>query len=213
MTNTETLPSRPLRKDSLRKRLSIIEVATTMFLELGYEKASMNILAQRTGASKSTLYKHFQSKEILFIAVIDEEMQAHLTAIDNPDFSRMDIKLGLNSIGMTAFEELTSKRHISLCRIIYAEAERIPFVGKIYIERGPQPTIAGVAKFLKTMITAGKIKCETPDAAAQYFCGMLLHLPMLVQICDFAPVLTKKRRQAFVTQVVDDFINAFIVAK
>ena len=213
MTNTGPLPARPLRKDSLRKRLSIIEVATTMFLELGYEKASMNILAQRTGASKSTLYKHFQSKETLFIAVIDEEMQAHLTAIDNPDFSKMDIKPGLNSIGMTAFEGLTSKRHISLCRVIYAEAERIPFVGKIYIERGPRPTIDGVAKFLKKMITSGEIKCVTPDAAAQYFCGMLLHLPMLMQICDFAPVLTKKRRQAFVTQVVDDFVNAFIVAK
>lgn len=203
----------PLRKDSQRKRLSIIEVASTMFLELGYEKASMNILAQRTGASKSTLYKHFQSKEALFIAVIDEAMQEHLSAIDNPDFSKMDIQCGLHSIAMTGLGILSSKKHVSLCRIVYSEAERIPSVGKIYHEHGPQLGIAGVAKYLKSMTRAGKIKCKNPDLAAEYFWGMLLHKPMLARYCGVVPAMNKKRREAYVTQVVDDFLKAFIEKK
>ena len=65
-----------MRKDAIQKRKELIKHATEMFLEMGYEKASMNNLVKRSGSSKSTIYKHFRSRQALFIAAVS---YTHLT--------------------------------------------------------------------------------------------------------------------------------------
>jgi AcrR family transcriptional regulator len=54
-------------KDAIRQR--IVTEALEVFLEKGYEKASMRDLAQRVGTSVSNIYHYFASKEELFHAV------------------------------------------------------------------------------------------------------------------------------------------------
>jgi len=210
ITHSETTTPRPLRKDSLRKRRSIIAAATEMFIELGYSKASMNNLVNRTGVSKSTLYKHFKNKETLFVAVIDEEMQDHLGAIENLDLTNMDIECGLRRIAVAGLGVLCTEKHVNICRIVYAEAARIPSVGQIYYEHGPKQGIAGVAGFLKEMVKSEKINCRDVDKAADYFWGMLLHKLMLARYCGVVPAMSNKRLQTYVDDVVDEFLVAFI---
>ena len=94
-----------LRKDSLRKRLELIDYATDMFIELGYDKASMNQLVKRSGCSKSTLYKHFESKEALFIAVIDDALQDHLAPIDDINLAELDVEEGLRRIADAGMDD------------------------------------------------------------------------------------------------------------
>jgi AcrR family transcriptional regulator len=45
--------------------------AKDVFLEMGFERASMDLVASRAETSKRSLYAHFESKEKLFLAVID----------------------------------------------------------------------------------------------------------------------------------------------
>ena len=199
-----------MRKDALLKRQELIKYATEMFLELGYEKASMNNLAKRSGSSKSTIYKHFRSRQALFIAVLDEKLRDHLAPIENLDLTTLSIEEGLKLIGRTGIKVITSKDHINLCRIIYAEAERIPHVGKTYYEHGPERGMAGVAKYLSTMIEKGRIKCANPSMATEYFWGMILHKPMLDRYCGIRSPLTSQEQKNYVDKVVDSFISAFI---
>ena len=49
----------------------LLELATDLFAERGYEAASMDELAQRAGVSKPVIYDQFGSKEGLLVAVID----------------------------------------------------------------------------------------------------------------------------------------------
>ena len=81
-----------MRKDAILKRKELIEHATEMFLEMGYEKASMNNLVKRSGSSKSTIYKHFRSRQALFIAVLDEIIRDHLDPIENLDLTPLSIE-------------------------------------------------------------------------------------------------------------------------
>ncbi|MCY4154501.1 MAG: TetR/AcrR family transcriptional regulator [Gammaproteobacteria bacterium] len=199
-----------MRKDAILKRAQLIKHATGMFLEMGYEKASMNNLVKRSGSSKSTVYKHFRSRQALFIAVLDEKLRDHLAPIENLDLTTLSIEEGLKLIGRTGIKVITSRDHINLCRIIYAEAERIPQVGRTYFEHGPKRGMAGVAKYLSTMVEKGKIRCADPALASQYFWGMILHKPMLETYCGIKGPMTTKQQKDYIDKTVDSFIAAFI---
>lgn len=70
-----------------KKRESIVRAAIDIFIENGYEKASMDRIAERADASKRTVYNHFSTKEDLFHAVIDwfmEERSSHPSITYDP---------------------------------------------------------------------------------------------------------------------------------
>src|SRR5689334_21317304 len=52
------------------KREQIRAAAGRLFLELGYERASMDAIASAAGVSKQTLYHHYAAKERLFVDVL-----------------------------------------------------------------------------------------------------------------------------------------------
>jgi AcrR family transcriptional regulator len=70
------------------QRLAIVQAATSVFQEMGYQAASMNRVAAKIGGSKGTLYNYFSSKEELFaevmtLAVRPNAAQA-FAQLDNP---------------------------------------------------------------------------------------------------------------------------------
>jgi AcrR family transcriptional regulator len=50
----------------------ILQAASTLFAEKGYEGASMNDIVKVSGLSKGAIYHHFKSKEQIFISLIEE---------------------------------------------------------------------------------------------------------------------------------------------
>jgi TetR/AcrR family transcriptional regulator len=56
-------PPRPRREE-------ILDEATRLFAERGYEGTSMADLAERVGLRKASLFHHFASKEVLYAAVL-----------------------------------------------------------------------------------------------------------------------------------------------
>src|SRR5882757_4236481 len=61
------------RKD--RKRAEIVAIAQQLFFREGYAGTSMSQLAAAVGGSKTTLYNHFQSKEELLLAVVQDVVE------------------------------------------------------------------------------------------------------------------------------------------
>ncbi len=54
------------------KRKNILESAIRIFSEKGFDGASMDKIAEEAKVSKITIYKHFQNKETLFMAMVAE---------------------------------------------------------------------------------------------------------------------------------------------
>lgn len=59
------------KRDTSRKRESILAAATEVFAAEGYDRASMDRISEVAEASKRTVYDHFPGKDVLFRAVID----------------------------------------------------------------------------------------------------------------------------------------------
>jgi len=74
-----------------RKRAVIVDAALKAFLDAGYAEASVNQIAATAGVSIKTLYRHFESKDDLFSAVMQaacgkmpdaeqDDLESHLSA-------------------------------------------------------------------------------------------------------------------------------------
>lgn len=57
------------------KRAAVIDAATRLFAERGFNAVSMAALAEAAGVSTATLYRHFADKESVFAEVIDALVQ------------------------------------------------------------------------------------------------------------------------------------------
>jgi AcrR family transcriptional regulator len=56
------------------RRAQLLDVGRTVFAERGFELASMDEIATRAGITKPIVYEHFGSKEGLYAAVVEREM-------------------------------------------------------------------------------------------------------------------------------------------
>jgi AcrR family transcriptional regulator len=81
---------RPVGSDSARTRNRIVRDAMPAFVELGYSKATHETVAARTGVSRTLLYRYFESKPVLFAAVLAaiKETVDERTAAISPDTGR-----------------------------------------------------------------------------------------------------------------------------
>lgn len=60
---------------TLKTRERLIDVARNLFAKQGLEETTMNDIAVASGRGRRTLYTYFRSKEDVFYAVIEKEME------------------------------------------------------------------------------------------------------------------------------------------
>jgi len=112
------------RGDKLREH--ILWVAKDVFLEMGFERASMDVVASRAETSKRSLYAHFESKEKLFLAVIDLVRGLFLGKLKMPGDYSDDPALALVMFCGRYLEILLYEGSIRMCRMGIAETARFP---------------------------------------------------------------------------------------
>lgn len=75
-----------LTPEIAQKRLAVLEQAIGLFAEEGFRRADVQVVADRAGVGKGTVYRYFGNKEDLFWAAIYavmERLEAHLrVAVD-----------------------------------------------------------------------------------------------------------------------------------
>lgn len=73
--------ARQVRSEATRRK--ILDAAIDVFGEVGYAAAGWNTIIERTGMTKGALYHHFDSKESLATAIIEEGSETLLAALRN----------------------------------------------------------------------------------------------------------------------------------
>ena len=63
-----------LGDEDCSKRRQILDGARKVFMDLGFDGASMGEIARAAGVSKGTLYVYFADKNRLFEAIVEEEV-------------------------------------------------------------------------------------------------------------------------------------------
>jgi AcrR family transcriptional regulator len=73
--------ARQVRSEATRRK--ILDAAIDVFGEVGYAAAGWNTIIERTGMTKGALYHHFDSKESLASAIIEEGSETILATFRN----------------------------------------------------------------------------------------------------------------------------------
>ena len=71
MSNQSTPYKKAFAKIAPEKRLRILDTATKVFAEKGFVGANINVIASDAGVSIGAMYNYFDTKEDLFLTVID----------------------------------------------------------------------------------------------------------------------------------------------
>ena len=96
--NNSTVTSHPdkHRKDAFEKispekQKKILEAAVAEFAGKGFSEANINVIAKNAGISIGSMYNYFESKENLFLAVVDYGYKELETVLSTVDLGKGDI--------------------------------------------------------------------------------------------------------------------------
>ncbi|GEN26225.1 TetR family transcriptional regulator [Halomonas cupida] len=194
---------RNTRGEARRQRL--LCAARDVFLEKGYNGASINEIVARAGGSLSTLYKQFGSKEGLFVAALEAHAANVWTRLEEgrnrpPQDVLFELAQGLIDL-------IFAQSHLRLIRSIAAEAERTPELGRLFLERGPDRTRRELADYLQSQHERGTIHVEDPRASASMFTGMVLGEWMIGALVGRVPTIDTEERNHRARICTDMFLT------
>jgi AcrR family transcriptional regulator len=126
----ERTPQR--RGEQLRRH--ILLTAKDVFLEAGYERASMDTVATRAGTSKRSLYAHFKNKDALFLAVLELVRELYLGRLRTPDTYATDPAEAVTRYCGRLLQLLVWEPQVRTGRLCITAAERMPTSARAYFD-------------------------------------------------------------------------------
>jgi TetR/AcrR family transcriptional repressor of mexJK operon len=155
------------------KRRQILGGARQVFGELGYERASVDLIATRAGVSKATVYNHFQDKRALFVASVVEECDALRAGLQRCLAKPAgELEPSLQRMGEQIMAVYLSPVVAGLFRHTIAEVARFPDIGRIVFERGRLQLQEAIAAYLARWHERGVLRIDDPAAAAVQFVAL-----------------------------------------
>ena len=187
------------------KRRQILDGARKVFMDLGFDGASMGEIARSAGVSKGTLYVYFADKNSLFEAIVEEESLEQGKIAFNFDPAR-DVETTLREFGRAYVQVLCRPSGGSAVRTVMAIAERMPEVGRRFYENVLEKTNNRLADYLRTHVGPNDLAIDDCHLAASQFtmmCQASLFLPFIFQA---APAPSAER----IAEVVESATEMFL---
>ncbi len=197
------------RERGLIRRDKIIQAATRVFVQSGFESASLQDIVALAGGSLATLYRLFGNKEGLFYAVIERKSDQLLGEIDYGDLQHKTPKDALQVIGMRFFSMVISPEVGAIHRLLIGEAVRTPKLREIFLTLATERAIRNLADYLQTQVDKQTLDIQDCFIAASHFMGALkgnYHIRcMLGEVVN----LPLEQQEKFVTAAVDMFLGGY----
>jgi AcrR family transcriptional regulator len=207
MVATLNMPLSLVGEEDSAKRRQILDGARKLFMDLGFDGASMGEIARAAGVSKGTLYVYFTDKNALFEAIVEQEVLEQGKAAFNFDLAR-DAETTLKDFGTAYIQLLCRPGGGSSTRTVMAIAERMPDVGKRFYHNVVALTVERLATYLAARVAVGEIAVDDCQLAASQFmmcCQASLFLPFIFQA---APAPSPDE----IARVVDSATRMFLAA-
>jgi AcrR family transcriptional regulator len=208
MVAEKQTPLRLVGDTDSSKRRQILDGARKVFMDLGFDGASMGEIARAAGVSKGTLYVYFDDKNRLFEAIVEEENLAQGKLAFNFDPER-DVTTTLMEFGQAYIQLLCRPGGGSAVRTVMAIAERMPDVGRRFYTNVVSVTTARLSDYLKVRASLDDLVIEDFDLASMQFtqmCQASLFMPFIFQV---APAPSPERIRAVIASATRMFLAAY----
>jgi TetR/AcrR family transcriptional regulator, mexJK operon transcriptional repressor len=198
---------------SARKHREIIEAATAVFMKNGYEGTSMEQIAAKAVVSKQTVYKHFADKERLFSDIVlatTDQVDRVVALVAGTLTDTRALKKDLTLLSRQFIAALMDPQLLRLRRLVIANAERMPELGRTWYAQGFERVLTTLAACFSGLAKRRLLDLEDPLLAAHHFVGMLLWVPVnLAMFTGNEQPYTKAALQRYADAAASTFLAAY----
>ena len=193
----------------------IVKTALDLFLKNGYEKTSLSDIVAISGGSLASIYTFFESKEGLFKAIIEQEIDDFIKEIDE----KIDLKIShsleefLTKFATIIFSIVCTKKSVLLSRTMISESSKNGGkLGRAFLDQ----ILNKIDLVLINFFERDEIKAElNPKFPAKFITKCFKQC--VIGLCYYdslmlneEPKLSKKEREEHVALCVELFLNGII---
>lgn len=215
-----------MKKMTEVRREAILAVAKAVFEEVGFEHATMSEISTRMGGSKATLYRYFESKEVLFQELLRRSANEHsgalfalldrctpsleaeaseaLALLDRGE----DVAATLQEFGEQILKTFHTPQRLVAWRLVVAAATD-PAVGRMFYENGPAKGLEHMQRYVERVMQAGQLRSADARVAAAQFRALVEAEVQQAGLFNVRPALRDDEIHALVERAVDVFMRAY----
>jgi len=158
---------------------TIVDAASELFVELGFQATTLDKVAQRAKISKLSIYRHFENKEALFSAAITARCHqfAPKAFFEGVDGSAED---QLMAVGSSLLRTLLSPDVRGVEAMIMADKTNQKSLSKLHYEAGPAHVIAQIEALLRQLHAKAVLNVPDPFQSARLFAALFKGSDLLV---------------------------------
>jgi TetR/AcrR family transcriptional repressor of mexJK operon len=193
----------------MEKRDAIIQAAARLFMEHGFERTTMDAIANAAGVSKLTVYSHFDDKHGLFKELISCKCNEYFEDKDFDHLATLPPEEALTRFANGFVKLVLNQDVLALYRLLMSNATRETARNQTFYDTGPAPTIASLKELLADYDRRGLLRVDKPEMAADFLLAMLqggMHLRALLNI---DPQPSARAVQARITDAITVFMRAY----
>jgi len=195
------------------RRTQILQAALTVFLHKGYLEATIQDIAQEAGISSAAIYLYFDSKEDLFLSLIESlSFQDVLEEINSVLENKEEVELeDVRQALIKAAEAFLDTHHpnAEIIRLFIAEGRRFPEIGISYCQRLVAPVEHLLEPYLENQIRRGVFREIEPKLAVHAFFGIFLNFVVTQDLLHGKHCLSFPTEDR-VSKLVDLYLNGIL---
>lgn len=189
-------------------RQTIVDTAYELFVELGFQAATLDKVAQRAKISKLSIYRHFDNKEALFSAAISARCHQFTPQALFEDIEG-SVEEQLMAAGSSLLRTLLSPDVRNVEAMIMSDKTNQKSLSKLHYEAGPTHVIAQIEALLRRLHTKAVLNVPNPLQSARMFAALFKGSDLLmITRFDEARANDDKEIESYCRSAVTMFITA-----
>jgi AcrR family transcriptional regulator len=192
------------RTRSVHAHKKVIDAAVTLFADRGIDATSMDAIAETSGVSKATIYKHWPDKDALAM-----EVMAHIHGLDEepPSFNTGDYRRDL--ISLLAYQPgIDQALKEKMWPHLMAYSARNPAFGDTWRTRVSDPARQRLIAMIKRGQREGLLqKSLDPEVGVALLLGPFIYIHVFIRRSG------RKVPKDFEVHIADAFLAAFEAGK
>lgn len=166
---------RPRAADMEARAENLLHTAGCLFLDKGYGKVSLEMIAREAHVAVRTIYVKFGGKSGLFNAVVEQKRAAYFSTMPALQTDMRPLPAILADFGLLFMQLITMPAAIRLNRMVIAEAASHPELAESFYKVGPGQTREMLSLFFSRPDIAPLFRSGlTPELLSMHLLNCLL---------------------------------------
>lgn len=196
-----------MRRDPQSVRQRILDAAQSEFMRAGYERTNTNVIAQRFGISKATIFRHFPTKRELFKSVVERIAERWRQGIAVESITADTPRDWLTQFGNAALHWILQDEALFVGRMAMSEGPIHDEVRNLWPRLATLPIQRALEDRLAHWQEGGVLRTGRPEDLATAFLDLTIAGEVSRALYGHARARTAEAIERHVTICVDLFLS------